>query len=151
MAGAWLVNGQEGMAEPIDFLGSAVDWMVVDYGYVREGFVIGQHLLHAFGKLGEVNTQNAVSQSLWGTDKPALGTTLKHPRLAKSIQAWAKSEGEALAKSWGCPFYEASALEKINEKEVFFAVVREIKKNQASETNGADQGGKKKRGFCTLL
>ena len=61
----------------------------------KEGFVIGQHLLHAFGKLGEVNTQNAVSQSLWGTDKPTLGTTLKHPRLAKSIQAWAKSGGEA--------------------------------------------------------
>ena len=66
----------------------------------KEGFVIGRHLLHAFGKLGEVDIQNAVSQSLWGIDKPTLGTRLKHPRLAKSIQAWAKSDGEAFKTGW---------------------------------------------------
>ena len=31
----------------------------------KEGFVIGQHLLHAFEKLGGVGTQDTVAQSLW--------------------------------------------------------------------------------------
>ena len=66
----------------------------------KEGFVIGQHLLHAFGKLGDVSTQNAVSQSLWGINKPVLGDTLQHPRLAKTIQSWAKSNGESFKTGW---------------------------------------------------
>ena len=59
-------------------------------------------------------------------------------------------EGMALAARWGCPFFEASAKEKINDQEVFFSVVREIIKNQ---THVAEPTGKnKKKGkFCILL
>lgn len=66
----------------------------------KEGFVIGQHLLHAFGKLGDVSTQDVVAQSLWGVDKPALGSIVKHPRLAKTIQSWAKTNGESFKTGW---------------------------------------------------
>ena len=66
----------------------------------KDGFVIGQHLLHAFGKIGDLSTQNAVSQSLWGMNKPELGSTLTHPRLGKTMQAWAKSNGETFRSGW---------------------------------------------------
>jgi len=66
----------------------------------QRGFVLGQHLLHAFGKLGDVQTQNAVSQSLWNVDTPTLGATVQHPRLAKTIRAWAKSDGEVFRTGW---------------------------------------------------
>ena len=66
----------------------------------KNGFVIGQHLLHAFGSLGDVETQNAVSQSLWGMNKPQLGSTITHPRLGKTIQSWAKSNGETFRTGW---------------------------------------------------
>jgi len=39
-----------------------------------------------------------------------------------------KAQGEALAKEWGCPFFETSAKDKINNEECFYEVVREIRK-----------------------
>jgi len=35
---------------------------------------------------------------------------------------------EALAKEWGCPFFETSAKEKIRNEDCFYEVVREIRK-----------------------
>ncbi len=66
----------------------------------KSGFRIETHLLHAFGKLGDVQTQNQVARSLWNMDKPTQGTTITHPRLAKTIQAWAKTEGEVFRTGW---------------------------------------------------
>ena len=66
----------------------------------KDGFVIGQHLLHAFGKLGDVSIQDSVAQSLWGVNKPSLGTLVQHPRLAKTIRSWAKTNGESFKTGW---------------------------------------------------
>jgi len=38
------------------------------------------------------------------------------------------STAQALADSWGCPFFETSAKEKINNENCFYEVVREIRK-----------------------
>eukprot|EP01115_Flamella_aegyptia_P015581 TRINITY_DN96790_c0_g1_i1.p1 TRINITY_DN96790_c0_g1~~TRINITY_DN96790_c0_g1_i1.p1 ORF type:complete len:190 (+),score=91.77 TRINITY_DN96790_c0_g1_i1:34-603(+) len=61
------------------------------------------------------------------------------------------SEGQDLAKSYGCPFFESSAKTRVNVEESFFAVVREIRKdlNKAAPTKGK-KGGKKMPG-CRLL
>lgn len=37
------------------------------------------------------------------------------------------AQGQALASSWGCPFFETSAKTKINHEECFFQIVREIR------------------------
>ena len=37
-------------------------------------------------------------------------------------------EGENLAKEWNCPFYESSARHKINIEEMFFDLVRQIRR-----------------------
>jgi GTPase KRas len=58
------------------------------------------------------------------------------------------SEGEELAQQWGCPFFEASAKEKINNEECFYQVVREIRKME--KKTPSKSGGKNKL-KCTLL
>ena len=43
------------------------------------------------------------------------------------------SEGQDLAKSWGCPFLESSAKTRVNVDESFFALVREVRKELDSK------------------
>jgi len=61
-------------------------------------------------------------------------------------------EGKNLASQWGCPFFETSAKEKINNEVCFDALVMEIQKMQPTE-NGDKPGKpkKKKSGLCTIL
>uniref|UniRef100_A0A6B2LYL8 Uncharacterized protein n=1 Tax=Arcella intermedia TaxID=1963864 RepID=A0A6B2LYL8_9EUKA len=50
-----------------------------------------------------------------------------------------------MSKEWGVPFFESSAMKRVNVEEVFFALVREfgfLKK---------DEGKKPKRRGCLLL
>lgn len=44
-----------------------------------------------------------------------------------------KQEGEALARSFGCPFIETSASSRINVDNAFYDLVREIRRFQTSE------------------
>eukprot|EP00483_Globobulimina_turgida_P001464 UN01466 len=54
-----------------------------------------------------------------------------------------KSEGQKLAKEWGCPFFESSAKEKINNGIIFEETVREIRK--------LDIKPKRKKKRCIIL
>src|SRR4051794_28137379 len=66
------------------------------------------------------------------------------------------AEAQDMSKSWQVPFYETSALARINVEEAFFDLVREIRKETGGSTatrSGASRGGAKKsraRG-CALL
>ncbi len=60
-------------------------------------------------------------------------------------------EGQDLAKSFGCPFFESSAKTRINVEECFFALVREIRKDLNKATPGKKSGNKKKLPTCRLL
>ena len=62
-------------------------------------------------------------------------------------------EGQDLAKSYGCPFFESSAKTRINVEEAFYQLVREIRRDlQGSDSKkGKDAKGKKKGGRCNLL
>lgn len=55
-------------------------------------------------------------------------------------------EGAALAKTWVCPFFEASAKKKINNEACFFELVREIRKQEQAHPKK-----KEKKFFCNLL
>eukprot|EP01124_Arcella_intermedia_P002199 TRINITY_DN11204_c0_g1_i3.p1 TRINITY_DN11204_c0_g1~~TRINITY_DN11204_c0_g1_i3.p1 ORF type:complete len:191 (+),score=30.03 TRINITY_DN11204_c0_g1_i3:26-598(+) len=59
-----------------------------------------------------------------------------------------QEEGERLAKQWGIPFFESSALTRTNVDEVFFSVVREIRK-QTNWKPKKDARKQKKR--CAIL
>eukprot|EP01123_Difflugia_compressa_P002301 TRINITY_DN12_c0_g1_i2.p1 TRINITY_DN12_c0_g1~~TRINITY_DN12_c0_g1_i2.p1 ORF type:complete len:194 (+),score=33.68 TRINITY_DN12_c0_g1_i2:91-672(+) len=63
-----------------------------------------------------------------------------------------KIEAETLAKSWGSPFYETSALARINVENAFYDLVREIRKETSVKGNAKPKAkpGKKAAG-CSLL
>ena len=56
-----------------------------------DGFVIGEHLLGAFAKIGNQTTPDSIAQSLWGVDSPSAGQRITHARLEKTIRSWVKS------------------------------------------------------------
>eukprot|EP01123_Difflugia_compressa_P002300 TRINITY_DN12_c0_g1_i1.p1 TRINITY_DN12_c0_g1~~TRINITY_DN12_c0_g1_i1.p1 ORF type:complete len:194 (+),score=41.65 TRINITY_DN12_c0_g1_i1:125-706(+) len=63
-----------------------------------------------------------------------------------------KIEAETLAKSWGSPFYETSALARINVENAFYDLVREIRKETTVKGNTKLKGGNKPKGKnCSLL
>lgn len=65
-----------------------------------------------------------------------------------------KQEAMDLAKQWAVPMYETSALARINVEEVFFDLVREIRKDlqrSGPATGGRKPGGGRARGGCRLL
>jgi len=57
-------------------------------------------------------------------------------------------EGMELAKSFGCPFKEASAKTRVNVEDSFFELVREIRRSMSGKN---DTKAKKKKKGCTLL
>jgi len=59
------------------------------------------------------------------------------------------SQGEELAKEWGCPFFETSAKDKINNEECFYEVVREIRKAEEEIVKPNDVVGC--GGCCSIL
>jgi len=52
------------------------------------------------------------------------------------------AEAQDLAKQWGVPFYETSALARINVEEAFFDLVREIRKSIGTGSGGGGGGGR---------
>ncbi len=68
-----------------------------------------------------------------------------------------KAEGEDLARSFGVPFFETSALSRINVDEAFFELVREIRKarnassSDGSATKSKDNKAKALIAKCTVL
>eukprot|EP00276_Gloeochaete_wittrockiana_P009169 CAMPEP_0184648828 /NCGR_PEP_ID=MMETSP0308-20130426/6074_1 /TAXON_ID=38269 /ORGANISM="Gloeochaete witrockiana, Strain SAG 46.84" /LENGTH=191 /DNA_ID=CAMNT_0027081057 /DNA_START=93 /DNA_END=668 /DNA_ORIENTATION=- len=63
------------------------------------------------------------------------------------------TEGQDLAKAFGCPFFETSAKARINVEESFYQLVREVRKDNQRKNGGGGKptkGGKKKGG-CSLL
>jgi len=55
-------------------------------------------------------------------------------------------EAQALSKSWNVPFYEASALARINVEESFFDLVREIRKTAGGRPDAKGPKGKANTG-----
>ena len=68
--------------------------------------------------------------------------------LAKDRQV-SKQAGEQLAAKWGCPFFETSAKERINNEVCFFDVVREIRKLESASGKKKPSGGTSS--FCSIL
>ena len=71
--------------------------------------------------------------------------------LPESERQVSKADAQELADRWGCPFFEASALAKINDKEVFFQVVREIRKQRAATKSADAPARNRRRRFCAIL
>eukprot|EP01084_Bolivina_argentea_P318815 552988_1 len=53
-----------------------------------------------------------------------------------------KEQAQNLANTWGCPFMETSAKEKINHKECFYEIVRLVRKPKAKNEVQVQKKGK---------
>ena len=63
-----------------------------------------------------------------------------------------KEEGQKLADQWQVPFFETSAKMKINDHEVFYEIVREIRKFEAEKLKEKEKDMPKKKSFkCSIL
>jgi len=62
-----------------------------------------------------------------------------------------KAEAESISKTWDCPFFETSALARINVEEAFYSLVREIRKETNAKGPSAKKTSKKAKGGCSLL
>ena len=63
----------------------------------RKGFVVGNHLEKSFKKIDDPE----FNRDFWGeTASPRRGDLLKRPRLAKVLQSWVSTKGEALRTGW---------------------------------------------------
>ena len=60
-------------------------------------------------------------------------------------------EGKELAKSFDCPFYETSALSRVNVEVSFFDVVREIRKLSAKQAPNGKKSRKSHKKTCNVL
>jgi len=62
-----------------------------------------------------------------------------------------KTEGEALAAKWNCPFFETSAKTRVNVDEVFTELVRIVAKFKAQNTQSTPNSNEKTHGCCALM
>merc|ERR1712013_363031 len=60
------------------------------------------------------------------------------------------SDGEKLAQEWGCPFYETSAKEKVNNVVIYEDLVRQIRKAEAAAA-AQETDSKPDEGGCCLI
>ena len=66
-------------------------------------------------------------------------------------RAVSQDEGRKLAEEFGCPWMETSAKARIRVEDAFYELVREIRKDQASNPARAAPKKKKNKGGCSLL
>ena len=73
-------------------------------------------------------------------------------RLGETEREVTAEEGKALAEQWGVPFFETSAKTKINDHEVFYEIVREIRKFEEEKLKEKEEEMPKKKPFkCNIL
>ena len=104
-----------------------------------EGFIV-VYAINSRDAFDEVTTFRDQILRVKDADKVPMVICGNKCDLAEDRQV-TKAEGEELARSFGVPFFETSALSRINVDESFFELVREIRKARKS-ANGEESGNK---------
>ena len=61
------------------------------------------------------------------------------------------SEGKTLSEKFGVPFFETSAKTRVNVDEVFFELVRLVKKHKLSVGGDSEEKGEQEGGGCCII
>lgn len=122
-----LIDNEVAMLDVLDTSGQE-EYSAMRYQYVRfaEGFV----LLYSITSYESFEEILAFQQNILKIkDKEYFPIILvgNHCEREDERQV-SKKDGEALARSFGCGFFEASSTERINIEEAFFDLVRDIRR-----------------------
>ncbi len=99
-----------------------------------EGFIV-VYAINSRDAFDEVTTFRDQILRVKDADKVPMVICGNKCDLAEDRQV-TKAEGEELARSFGVPFFETSALSRINVDESFFELVREIRKARKTSSGG---------------
>ena len=113
-----------------------------------EGFIV-VYAINSRDAFDEVTTFRDQILRVKDADKVPMVICGNKCDLAEDRQV-TKAEGEELARSFGVPFFETSALSRINVDEAFFELVREIRKAR-KVASGEETGKKQKKGGPNLM
>jgi GTPase KRas protein len=123
-------------------------------GYMRtgQGFIL-VYAINSRSSFDEIHDFRA--QILRVKDKESVPSVLVGNKCdLENERQVTTQEGEDLAKSWNCPFFETSAKTRVNVEESFFQLVREIRKvNVANQGSRSGRTGRRGRGLrnCKFL
>jgi GTPase KRas protein len=113
-------------------------------GYMRtgQGFIL-VYAINSRSSFDEIHDFRA--QILRVKDKESVPSVLVGNKCdLENERQVTTQEGEDLAKSWNCPFFETSAKTRVNVEESFFQLVREIRKANVTKDGGkTGKGGRR--------
>jgi len=136
------IDGEEVMAEILDTAGQEA------YGTLREQYIRAGHgfLLvfsvsheHSFTKID--NYRKAVLRIKEGASVPIVLVANKCD-LDEKKRHVSTEDGKMLARSYGCPFIETSAMTRVNVDDMFFLVLRALLKKQATGKDAVPRFGR---------
>lgn len=127
-----LIDGEPALLDILDTAGQ-VEFTAMRDQYMRcgEGFIICYSICdrHSFQEASEY--RKLIARVRLTEDIPLVLVANKLD--LQSQRKVSLEEGKALAMQFGCPFYETSAALRCNVDEVFYTLVREIRRKEAQK------------------
>jgi Ras-like without CAAX 2 len=129
-----IIDGEPALLDILDTAGQ-VEFTAMRDQYMRcgEGFIICYSICdrHSFQEASEY--RKLIARVRLTEDIPLVLVANKLD--LQSQRKVSLEEGKALAMQFGCPFYETSAALRCNVDEVFYTLVREIRRKEAQKVS----------------
>ena len=122
------VDGETCLLDILDTAGQK-EYSAMKYGYVRgaQGFLMIYSITSRSSFINELNGLRSQILRVKDTDSFPMVLVGNKCDLDEERQV-ETMEGENLAKEWNCPFFESSGRHRINIDEIFFELVRQIRR-----------------------
>ena len=144
------VDGEVVGLDIIDTAGQEI-FQAVRERYIKdgEGFLLVYSITEK-STLNTVKSIQALIEKVKDTGMPTPIILVGNKCDLEAHREISKGEGELLARSWQCPFFETSAKERINIDETFHELVRRMKRYQ-SATSQEKKKKKEKSKKCVVM
>lgn len=131
-----VVDGQTGLVDILDTAGQDDVQTVMNEQYLRHGEAyIGVYSITDPSSINTLRKQIQTLKRLRGSEKIPLVIVANKLDLFNERQI-STLDGIALAREFDCPFYEASAANRINIEDAFNVLVRQIDKLDETNSDG---------------
>lgn len=129
-----IIDGEPALLDILDTAGQ-VEFTAMRDQYMRcgEGFIICYSICDRHSFQEALEYRKLIARVRLTEDIPLVLVANKLD--LQSQRKVSLEEGKALAMQFGCPFYETSAALRCNVDEVFYTLVREIRRKEAQKVN----------------